>query len=253
MQHKTGQAGWCTLDAPLSTMLQALGLSQSTTNVKNSSPIFCTSKSPARVPMSDALISAATHHTYTMAYTKKGVKHCIISTVPKPCSCVCSNVGVQHQRHHQPSCVDMLGHCSGYGFQVEAASTVLHTLCPVDNGGSTGSGDSVVVSFPEPSDSADACFGEEMHGKVTQAFLGDHHIRLVLDDLCADLLDVLFLHLQQRSPANGHKSRQCIVSIHILPLKHVIGCIKIKHGCSCIGQGSHVHHRTLGKSSYALQ
>ena len=75
------------------------------------------------------------------------------------------------------------------------ASTALHTLCPVNNGGSTGSRDSVVVSLPESSDSTDACLGEEMHGKVAQALLGDHHIGLVLDDLCADLLDVVFLHL----------------------------------------------------------
>lgn len=49
-----------TFDAPLRTMLQALGLSQSTTKAKNSSPIFWTSNSPARVPMSEALISAVT-------------------------------------------------------------------------------------------------------------------------------------------------------------------------------------------------
>ena len=77
----------------------------------------------------------------------------------------------------------------------------------MNNCGSAGSGDSVVVSLPEPSDSADACLGEEMHGKVTQALLGDHHIRLVLDNLCADFLDVVFLHLQQRSPANACVSR----------------------------------------------
>ena len=82
-------------------------------------------------------------------------------------------------------------------------STAPPTLCPVDNRGSTGSGDSVVVSLPEPSDSADACLGEEMHSKVAQALLSDHHIRLVFDDLCTDLLDVVFLQLQQCSPANG--------------------------------------------------
>ena len=96
----------------------------------------------------------------------------------------------------------MLSHLANH--DLESASSVLLTLCPVNNGGPTRSGDSVVVSLPEPSDSADACLGEEVHGKVTQALLSDHHIRLVLDDLCADLLDVVFLHLQQCSPVNTY-------------------------------------------------
>lgn len=102
-----------------------------------------------------------------------------------------------------------------------ASSTKLHTLCPVNNGGSTSSGDSIIVSFPEPSDSADACLGEEMHGKVTQALLSDHHIRLVLDDLCADLLDVVFLQFQQRSPANAYLKAMYFFT-HILPLEPLV-------------------------------
>lgn len=92
---------------------------------------------------------------------------------------------------------------------LEPESTAPPTLCPVNNSGSTGSGDSVVVSLPEPSDSADACLGEEVHGKVAQALLGDHYIRLVFNDFCTDLLDVVLLQLQQCSPANV---AQCCVS-----------------------------------------
>lgn len=80
-------------------------------------------------------------------------------------------------------------------------STALRTFCPVHNRGSTCSRDSVVVGLPEPPDGADACLGEEVHGKVAQALLSDHNIGLVLDDLCANLLNVVFLHLKQSSPA----------------------------------------------------
>ena len=109
----------------------------------------------------------------------------------------------------------MLSHLARCDVTVKAASTVLHTLCPVNNGGPTGSGDSVVVSLPEPSDSTDACLSKEMHGKVTQALLSDHHVRFVLDDLCADLLDVVFLHFQQRSPANACVPRHASCSSNI--------------------------------------
>jgi len=46
------------LDAPRSTMVHALGASQSTMNVKNSSPSLTTSNMPARVPMSLSRISS---------------------------------------------------------------------------------------------------------------------------------------------------------------------------------------------------
>ena len=63
------------------------------------------------------------------------------------------------------------------------------------NSGSASSGDPVVVCLPEPPDCRDACLGQEVHGQVTQPLLSDHHIRLVLGDLCTDLFDVLFFHL----------------------------------------------------------
>ena len=75
------------------------------------------------------------------------------------------------------------------------------TLCPVNNGGATCSGDPVVVCLAKPSNGADVCLGEEVHGQVTQALLSDDHIRLVLDDLATDVPDVLLLHFQQGSPA----------------------------------------------------
>jgi len=78
----------------------------------------------------------------------------------------------------------------------------------VYNGSSTGPGYSVVVCFPEPSDCTDACLRQEVHGKITESLLSDHHIRFVLDDFCANVLDVFLLHLQQGSPeaiaANYH-------------------------------------------------
>jgi len=70
----------------------------------------------------------------------------------------------------------------------------------VYNGGSTGPGYSVVVCFPEPPDCTDACLCQEVHGKITESLLSDDHIRFVLDDLCANVLDVFLLHLQQGSP-----------------------------------------------------
>lgn len=103
-----------------------------------------------------------------------------------------------------------LSRCT-YARQDLEDKTALRTFCPVNNGSSTCSGDSVVVGLPEPSDGADACFGEEVHGQVTQALLSDHNIGLVLDDLCADLLDVVFLHLQQCSPASTRVTMPCLV------------------------------------------
>lgn len=90
--------------------------------------------------------------------------------------------------------------------------TAVHTLGPVNDGRSTCSGDSVVVGLPEPSDGADACLGKEVHGQVTQPLLSDHNIGLVLDDLCANLLDVVFLHLQQCSPASTNVDVPCLVT-----------------------------------------
>ena len=49
-------------EAPRKRMLQALGCLQSTMKVKNSSPIFSTSKRPAPVPMSLSRISSALQH-----------------------------------------------------------------------------------------------------------------------------------------------------------------------------------------------
>jgi len=74
------------------------------------------------------------------------------------------------------------------------------TLCSVYNGSSTGPGYSVVVCFPEPPDCTNACLRQEVHGKVTKSLLSNDHIRFVFDDLCANVLDVFLLHLQQGSP-----------------------------------------------------
>ena len=80
---------------------------------------------------------------------------------------------------------------------MQSVAHVFDTLCSVHNGSSAGSRYSVVVSLPESPDGTDARLGEEVHGQITKALLRDHHVRLVLDDLCTDLLDVLLLHLEQ--------------------------------------------------------
>ena len=69
------------------------------------------------------------------------------------------------------------------------------------NGSPTGPGYPVVVSLPQPPDCTDASLCQEMHGQITEALLCDDYIGLVLDDLCTDVLDVLFLHLEKCSPA----------------------------------------------------
>lgn len=152
--------------------------------------------------MSEALISAATPQSLQHGNASLQASTNAPSAHRPGLVCTCSNKFVQGQREHEPSCETVISHLLQH-VACSRKALLRPTLCPVDNGGSTGSGDSVVVGLPEPSDSADACLGEEMHGKVAQALLSDHHIRLVLDDLGTDLLDVVFLQLQQCSPANG--------------------------------------------------
>lgn len=71
-----------------------------------------------------------------------------------------------------------------------------HTFCSVDDGCPTRSSYPVVICFAQPPDGADASLCQEMHGKVTQPLLGNDYIRLVLDNLCTYVLDVLLFHLQ---------------------------------------------------------
>lgn len=115
---------------------------------------------------------------------------------------VWQQLGMQHCQ--QSSCTTL--YCINLGLKhatllVERKVWHLLTLCSVHNGSSTGSGYPVVVSLPESSDGTDARLGEEVHGQITQALLSDHYIRLVLNNLCTDLLDVFLLHLEQCSPA----------------------------------------------------
>ena len=81
---------------------------------------------------------------------------------------------------------------------------------PVDDGGAGGTGNAVVVGLAQAANGRDAGLGEEVHGQVAQALLGDDQVRLVLGNLSALPLYVLFLQLQQRGPATA---KYCHVTI----------------------------------------